>query len=101
MKVEIEFDKAKIEAMGYTYQQVVSTVKQLHAQEGLPCLSDGAVLTFSDRGHKEDYSNLWFNIDQLINSSWFLKCATALRWFDNNDDDLYEDVLAQADLLLD
>lgn len=100
MKVEYEFDKKKIEGLGYTEERVKATVKRIHAEKGLPCLLDGRVLAFTDNGRREDYSNLWINISRLINSKWFLKCATALRWFDENDDEIYEDVLAQAELLI-
>lgn len=100
MKVEIEFDRNKIVALGYTEKRVKATVMRIHKEKGLPCISGGSVLAFTDNGRREDYSNLWINISRLINSKWFLKCATALRWFDNNDDDVYEDVLAQADLLI-
>ena len=100
MKVEIEFDKGKVEALGYTYERIAATVKRIHAEKNLPCVSDGTVLAFCDNGHKEDYSNMWICISRLINSSWFLKCATALRWFDENDDEVFEDVLSQAALLI-
>ncbi len=100
MKVEYEFDKKQIEELGYTEGRVKTTVMRIHKEKGLPCVSSGSVLAFADNGRREDYSNLWINISRLINSKWFLECATALRWFDNNDDDIYEDILAQADLLI-
>lgn len=100
MKVEYEFDKTKIEALGYTEERIKATVKRIHEEKGLPCLLDDTVLVFTDNGRREDYSNLWINISRLINSKWFLKCATALHWFDENDDDVYEDVLLQAELLI-
>ena len=99
MKVEYAFDKTKLQALGYTYEQAVATVKRVHAERNLPCIADGEILAFSDNGNRQDYSNLWIIITRLINSSWFLKCATAMRWFDENDDDCYEDVLEQAEKL--
>lgn len=100
MKVEYEFNKKKIEELGYTEERVRATVMRIHAEQNLPCIANGTVLAFTDNGHKEDYSNLWINISRLINSKWFLKCATALRWFDEDDDEFFEDVLAQAGLLI-
>lgn len=100
MKVEYEFNKAKVEALGYTMPRIEATMKRIHAEKSLLCLSDGDILVFADNGNKEDYSNLWINITKLINSGWFLQCATALRWFDENDDEVYEDVLSQAELLI-
>ena len=99
MKVEYEFDNKMVVKLGYTPERIAATVKRIHAKRHLPCIEDGDVLAFSDTGRKEDYSNLWICISRLINSDWFLRCATALRWFDENDDEEFEDVLAQADLL--
>ena len=100
MKVEYELNNEKIVALGYSPERVAATIKRIHEEKNLICISDGPVLAFSDNGCREDYSNLWICISRLVNSKWFLKCATALRWFDENDDEECEDVLSQAGLLI-
>lgn len=94
MKVEIEFDKAKIEALGYTLSDVHYTIKKEYEKYGLPCTSDGEILAFSDLGRKDDYSHLWAVIMRLVKCEWFLEVATACYWCEKGE--RIEDILTQA-----
>lgn len=69
MKVEYEFDKAKMQKLGFSYEQAVIVVKQAHAERNFPCLSDGEILAFCDNDSRHDYSNLWLIMDRLVNTN--------------------------------
>lgn len=98
MRVEFEFDRQKVEALGYTVQRVYDTIKRGFREQGLRCAADDEILAFTDNGGKEDFSHIWILIDQLINTSWFAACVTACRWY-SYDDGGYEDVLAKKWML--
>lgn len=95
MKLEIKLNKGALKTCGYTMEQVTNTVMNLFYKEGLDCKSEGAVLTFSDQGRKQDYSLMWLNITKLIKSSWFVSCADSCKWYDEENGEP-EDILSQA-----
>ena len=94
MGVEFEFDEDKINALGYTLNDVHHTIKKEYEKYGLPCTSDGEILAFSDLGRKDDYSHLWVVIMLLARSDWFLETASACYWCENGE--RVEDILTQA-----
>lgn len=94
MGVEFEFDEEKIKALGYTLADVHRTIKKAYKKYGLPCISDGKILAFSDLGRKDDYSHLWAVIMRLVRCEWFLEVATACYWCE--DGQRVEDILTQA-----
>lgn len=94
MRVEFEFDNDKIEARGYTLNDVYYTIKKAFAKYELPCVSDGEILAFGGKGAKSDFSHLWTVIMQLTETDWFLDLATACYWCE--DGVRVEDVLTQA-----
>ena len=103
MRVEFEFDRNKVEALGYHMEQVEACLKSVFFADSFRCTAEGHVMIFEDNDQKDDFANMWANIMDLINSSWFLKCATACRWYDlsdNGEEELFEDVLAQAHHLI-
>ena len=77
MNVKISFDKAAVERRGLT----------------LPCVSDGEILVFQDKGHGDDFATMWDVILSLLRADWFRECAASCVWQDENGE---EDVLAQA-----
>ena len=93
MTVNFTFDKAAIERRGRTLEDVHRTVKSLFAAHDLPCTADGNALSFKDSGHGDDFACMWDIILSLLRSDWFMDCAAACVW---QDEDGEEDVLAQA-----
>lgn len=99
MRVELEFDRNKLAGLGYTLEQVVGMLENSCKKRFLGYVSEGQSFTYYTTGLKNDYSNVWIIISGLCNSSWFLQAASACRFFPS-DGDAYEDVLAQAHLLV-
>ena len=93
MKVRFSFDKAAVERRGRTLEDVHRTIKSLFAAHDLPCTADGDALSFQDKGHGDDFACMWDIILSLLRSEWFLDCAAACVW---QDEDGGEDILAQA-----
>ena len=93
MKVRFSFDEAAVERRGYTLEAVHQTVKSLFAAHDLPCVFDGDTLSFQDKGHGDDFACMWDIILSLLRAEWFMDCAAACVW---EDEDGEEDVLAQA-----
>ena len=93
MNVKITFDKAAVERRGLVLENVRQTVKSLFAVHDLPCVSDGEVLIFQDKGHGDDFAVMWDIILSLLRADWFRDCAASCVW---QDEDGEEDVLAQA-----
>lgn len=94
MRVEFTFDKELAEANGYDMEDIYETIKEEFAAKNLPCVSDGEVLSFADRGHKDDFAHMWVNIWRISQTEWFLKFATSCKFYE--DDGKWEDVLRQA-----
>ena len=93
MQVNFTFDKAAVERRGHTLEDVHRTVKSLFAVHALPCVLDGDILSFKDKGHGDDFACMWDIILSLLRSEWFLECAAACVWQDEGGE---EDILAQA-----
>ena len=93
MKVKFSFDKAIVEQRGFTLEDVYRTIKSLFAAHGFPCGSKGDILSFTDKGHGDDFATMWDIILSLLRSEWFVKCATSCVW---QDEDNEEDILSQA-----
>lgn len=93
MRVQFSFDKAAVERLGHTVDDVYRTIKKLFAAHNLPCVDEGDSLAFQDKGHGDDFAYMWDIILALLRSDWFMACATACVW---QDEDGEEDVLAQA-----
>ena len=93
MNVKFSFDKTAVERRSCGLEAVRQTVKNLFAAHGFPCISDDGVLAFEDKGHGDDFAIMWDIILSLLRSEWFMECAAACVW---QDEDGEEDVLAQA-----
>ena len=93
MNVKISFDKAAVERRGLTLENARQSVKSLFAVHDLPCVPDGEVLVFQDKGHGDDFATMWDVILSLLRADWFRECAASCVWEDENGE---EDVLAQA-----
>ncbi|WP_325200519.1 hypothetical protein [Oscillibacter sp.] len=93
MNVKITFDKAAVERRDLVLEDVRQTVQSLFAVHDLPCVSDGEVLAFQDKGHGDDFASMWDVILSLLRADWFRECAASCVWQDENGE---EDVLAQA-----
>ena len=93
MEVKFLFNRTAVERRGYTLENVRQTVKSLFAVHDLPCVSDGEVLIFQDKGHGDDFASMWDVILSLLRADWFRDCAASCVW---QDEDGEEDVLAQA-----
>lgn len=93
MNVRISFDNAAVERRGHTLEDVHMTIKTLFTAHGLPCVSDGDVLVFKDKGHGDDFAVMWDIILSLLRADWFMDCAASCIWQDEAGE---EDILAQA-----
>ena len=93
MQVRFSFDKATVERWGHKMEDVYRTIKSLFAVHGLPCVSEGDPLSFRDKGHGDDFACMWEIILSLLRADWFMACAAACVW---QDEDGGEDILAQA-----
>lgn len=93
MQVNFTFDKATVEQRGYMLKDVHRTVKNLFAVHNLPCVSDSDPLSFTDKGRGDDFVVMWDIILSLLHSDWFMDCAAACVW---QDEDGEEDILSQA-----
>ena len=93
MTVKISFDKAAVERWGCRLEDARQTVKNLFAVHDFPCISEDSALTFTDKGHGDDFAVMWDIILALLRADWFLECAASCVW---QDEDGEEDVLSQA-----
>ncbi len=93
MTVKISFNKAAVERRGCRLEDARQTVKNLFAVHDLPCVSEGSVLAFKDKGHGDDFAVMWDIILTLLRADWFLECAASCIWQDEDDE---EDVLPQV-----
>ena len=93
MQVKFSFDNTAVMRQGYTLEAVHRTVKSLFAVHRLPCVSDGDILVFEDKGHGDDFACRWDIILSLLRTNWFMACAAACIWQDEGND---EDILAQV-----
>ena len=93
MQVNFTFDKTAMERRGHALEDVHRTVKSLFAVHDLPCVSEGDLLAFKDKGHGDDFACMWEIILSLLRSEWFMDCAASCVW---QDEDGEEDVLTQA-----
>lgn len=73
---------------------VRQTVQRNFAAHGLSCVQNGPVLSCTDCGNADDFSNLWTVIMALLRTEWFPILASSCIWQDNNG--VQEDLLAQA-----
>ncbi len=93
MTVKISFNKAAVERRGCRLEDARQTVKNLFAVHDLPCVSEGSVLAFKDKGHGDDFAVMWDIILTLLRADWFLACAASCVW---QDEDGEEDILSQV-----
>ena len=93
MQVKFSFDNTTITQQGYTLEAVHRTVKSLFAVHSLPCVSNGDILVFEDKGHGDDCACMWDIILALLRADWFMSCAAACVWKDEGSE---EDILALA-----
>lgn len=103
MRAEFEFDPKKAEALGYSPEGILATLQRAFQAEGFRCASEWPVIVFEGTGHEDDFSNMWILLTGLANSGWFMQTAAACRWYDlsdNGEEELCEDVLSQAALLM-
>ena len=94
MEVRFSFNETAVERRGHTLEDVHQTIKSLFAAHGLPCVPDGDVLVFKDKGHGDDFAAMWDIILSLLRTDWFMDCATSCVWQNETGE---EDVLAQAE----
>ena len=93
MKVKFSFDKAIVERRGFTLEDVHRTIKNLFTAHDFPCAFEGDVLSFTDKGHDDDFAVMWDIILSLLRADWFMECAASCVWQDKGDE---EDILSQA-----
>ena len=93
MNVKFSFDKAIVEWRGFMLEDVHQTIKGLFAAHDFPCVSEEDVLSFTDKGHGDDFAVIWDIILSLLRSDWFVECAASCVW---QDEDGEEDILSQS-----
>lgn len=59
MNLKFSFDTATVERRGFTLEDVHLIVKSLFAAHDFPCVSGGDVLSFTDKGHGDDFAVMW------------------------------------------
>jgi len=91
MKVMMSFNKDAVIEKGYSLDKIYSAIKAAFKEDGLPCVSDGKVLSFTDKGSEDDWGAMWFTITELLETTWFLETASSLLFI---EDGCIEDVLA-------
>ena len=92
MQIAFTFDNDKIEMSGNSTEDIIYIIKKIFAKYDLPCISGGPVISFSDNGGEDDYSDMWTIILSLFMSDWFTDIVTSCIW---KDDFECEDVLEQ------
>ena len=93
MNVKFSFDETIVERRDFTLEDVHRTIKNLFAAQDFPCVFEGDVLSFTDKGHGDDFAVRWDIILSLLRSDWFVECAASCVW---QDEDGEEDILSQA-----
>ena len=93
MNVKFSFDKAMVKRRGFMLEDVHQTIKGLFVAHDFPCVSEEDVLSFTDKGHGDDFAAMWDIILSLLRSDWFMECAASCVW---QDEDGEEDILSQA-----
>lgn len=93
MQVRFSFDDKLMESKGVRREDVYYTLKKNFLQKGLQCVSDDDLLVFEDRGHENDYGNMWAIILALVDCDWFTDCASSCVFVENGK---WEDVLSQV-----
>ena len=93
MNVKFSFDEAMVKRRDFMLEDVHQTIKSLFATHNFPCMFEGDVLSFTDKGHGGDFAIMWDIILSLLCSDWFMECATSCVWQDEGGE---EDVLSQA-----
>ena len=94
MRVDITFDRQKVERQGYPLAAVWETVKQNFEARGLRCIQEEDTLSFTGSGSGDDFADLWAVIMGLLRTDWFPALAASCVWQD--DSGAREDVLSQA-----
>lgn len=95
MRVDMTFNRQKVDQLGYTLVDVRQTVQKSFELHGLHCVQDGSVLSCADHGGEDDFANLWAVIMALLRTEWFPALASSCVWQDDNG--IQEDLLAQAE----
>ena len=93
MNVKFSFDEAIVERRDFTLEDVHRTIKTLFAAHDFPCVFEGDVLSFTDKGHGDDFAVMWDIILSLLRSDWFVECAAPCVWQGKDGE---EDILSQA-----
>ncbi len=93
MNVKFSFAKVAVERLGFTLEDVHRTIKNLFTAHDFPCVTEGDVLSFTGKGHGNDFAVMWDIILSLLRSGWFMECAASCVW---QDEDGEEDILVQA-----
>ena len=94
MKVDITFDRQKVERQGYPLAAVRETVKQNFEARGLRCVQEEDILSFTGSGGGDDFADLWSVIMGLLRTDWFPALAASCVWQDDNG--TREDVLGRS-----
>ena len=92
MKVMITFNKDAVLEKGYSLDKIYSAIKAAFREDGLPCVSEGEVLSFIDKGSEEGWGAMWFTMTELLETPWFTETAASLLFIEDGN---VEDVLAQ------
>lgn len=92
LKVRLSFDEEEIKRCGMDYKKVCDSLKRRFYAAGIKCVSDDKIFEFIDSGNKNDWGNMWWIILDLLDSEWFVKCATSCVFIENG---MEEDVLSQ------
>lgn len=66
MNVKSSFDNAAVEQRCHTLEAVHQKIKSLFAVHDFPCVPDGDILVFKDKGHGDDFAVMWDIILSLL-----------------------------------
>ena len=90
MEVRFSFNETAAERRDHTLEDVHQTIKSLFTVHDFPCISDGDVLVFKDKGHGDDFAIMWNIILFLLRADWFMNCAASCVWQDEaGEEDIF------------
>ena len=84
MRIEMTFDRQKVERQGWTMEAVQETVRKNFEARGLRCVTEGDALSVVGKGGEQDFSDLWAVTTAILRTDWFPALAAACVWHDDN-----------------
>lgn len=101
LKFEITMNETNIlQKNEYKPQELYDYIIESFTEKGIEYVkgSEPAAMIFKDRGTEQDYAKLWATMWDLTQTTWFIKYADKILWY-NSDDGENEDDFSIEDFL--